>query len=412
MQNIRTGDIELIKELNENLVFRSLMRRQPISRVGLSKATRLSLSTVTKIINQFEERELILEDSVGQSSGGRRPTLLRVNSEGGYVVGINFDIVGTTIALLDLQGNIKKMVKIPTEIEGKGGEEVLQTIAEMVKKLVDDFESETGFKQKMLGVGIAVLGGVDRKTGMLMESANLGWRNVPIVPIVRRITGVQTFIEDVPKAMAIGEHWFGDANDTDSLVCVYIGGGLGIGVVINGSVYRGVTGNPGEFCHVSVVKNGPQCKCGNRGCLETFVGEVPVLRRVKEAIEMGTKTQIGDMIRGGNCLKMSHVFQAAKQGDSFAGNIVDEMVHYTSLAVSIAMTAYDPMVVVVGGPVINEGEGEFFERIKAETQAKMIKDGRELQRGIRLSALGDDALVISAAALVYEELFKISLVTQ
>src|SRR3972149_8789653 len=116
MRKIDTEDIGLN---NENLVYRTLMRRQPISRVGLSKVTRLSFPTVTKITKEFQEKELILEDSIGESSGGRKPTLLRINPQGGYVVGIHLEVLETSIALLDLEGHIKKMVKIPTDIESR-----------------------------------------------------------------------------------------------------------------------------------------------------------------------------------------------------------------------------------------------------------------------------------------------------
>jgi predicted NBD/HSP70 family sugar kinase len=408
MRNIRTGDIDLIRELNENIVFRNLMRRQPISRVGLSEVSNLSFSTVTKIITQFEERELIVEDSIGESSGGRRPTLLKINPHGGYVVGINLDVIETSIGLLDLEGNLRNLMKIPTEIEKKDSKEVLENIANAVKDLIEDFHAETGFKERVLGIGISCAGGVDLINGTLIESANLGWRDIPIARLIKEFTGLETFIEDIPKSMAIGEHWFGNAKDTDNLVWIYIGGGLGIGVVINGSVYRGVTGNPGEFCHVSVVRNGSLCNCGNRGCLETYVGEVPVLKRVREALKRGTTTNITNMLTNIDNLKLTHIFQSAKEGDIFAKEILYEMIYYTSLAVSISITAYDPGVIVLGGPVIEEGGEEFFEQIKTGAQDKMIKEERYIDLRVKQSILGENAPVISAATLVYQELFKLS----
>src|SRR3972149_2360304 len=128
MRNNRGYDVELIREINENLVLRSIMKSQPVSRVEVSRITNLSFSTVTRIINQLQAREFIIENSIGESSGGRKPTLLRVNPHGGYVVGINLDVIETSIALLDMGCNVKNLIKIPTEIENKNSEEVLLAI--------------------------------------------------------------------------------------------------------------------------------------------------------------------------------------------------------------------------------------------------------------------------------------------
>lgn len=405
--NIRTGDNELIKELNENLVFRSLMRRQPTSRVRLSKETNLTLSTVLKIVREFQEKGFITEHSIGESSGGRRPTLLRVNPEGGYVIGVNLDVLHTTVALLDLNGDVKRKIEFPTHAE-RNPEVVLQSLNEVISKLIDDFHIEKGFRDRILGVGISLPAKVDYKNGILGWSVNLGWRDVPMRSIISDACGLEVYIDDDTKAMTIGEHWFRKTGHSDNLVMIYVAGGLGIGVVINGSIYRGVTGTPGGFSHVPIVKDGPQCRCGNRGCLETFVGEVPVLSRVQEAIEKGTETTLANIVKNGEGLKLSHIFHSAREGDRFAKEIVDEMVDYTSLTISIAETAYDPGVIVLGGPVIEEGGEELFEIIKLRAQEKVIREKGFLNLRIERSILGENAPVIGAATLVYQELFKLS----
>jgi glucokinase len=114
------------------------------------------------------------------------------------------------------------------------------------------------------------------------------------------------------------------------------------------------------------------------------------------------------MVRNGSNLQLSDIFNTAREGDKFANEVLDEMVYYTSLAVSIAVTAYDPGAVVVGGPVIEECGECFFERIKTATQERMIKTERYLQKRIKRSVLGQNAPVIGAATLVYQELFKLS----
>ncbi|NIA06099.1 MAG: ROK family protein [Actinobacteria bacterium] len=393
---------QLIKDLNTTRILDIVKRSQPISRVELAEVTGLSFPTVSRIVKMLREKRLLLEYGRGKSRGGRRPTRLRLNPDASCIIGVDVDVPETTVALLDLDGKTKTFVTFSTNPQ-RGPAAFLNTLVEHIDKiLVASFLD----RRRILGLGIAVTGNVDVEKGLLVYSAKLGWRNVPLREMVSEETRIVTAIDGDVASMALGEHYFGSARDMSNLVWVCAGSGIGAALIEDGKMYRGAHGSAVELGHVTVVIDGPLCSCGKKGCLETMAGSRYVLLRLRETIADGRETLIRDLIEGKlDNLQVSHVFQAEKSGDKLAGEIVEEVASYIGLGIAMIANLVDPGVIILGGPVADAGGERFMEMVR-KFAAQGIMPERSDRLSIRASALGEQAGAVGAASLVYKEGLK------
>ena len=199
MSRIRTGNRQLIRELNTNLVINQIRQSDPVSQADIMKRTRLSAGTVTSIVKELKDREFVQDIGPGESSIGRKPTLLRFNAQARYVIGAAFFADQTHLAILDLGGNIKKQVEFPTK--PKSGPDVLfAEFCQQANRLVAD----TGVpRERLLGIGVGFEGIVDHVTGQLLLSTRFGWRNVPVKEEIERNFGIKTVVNSEGAAMAL-----------------------------------------------------------------------------------------------------------------------------------------------------------------------------------------------------------------
>src|SRR3990167_5334089 len=180
MYNIRTGNRKLMREMNKNLVLNLLRDRNSISQVEIADTTKLSAGTVASIVKELKERNFIEEVGYGESSGGRRPTMLRFNPEAQYVISVEFFADDTNVAILDLAGNIKNKSSFQTS-PGMGQKAVFEKFAQEAEGLLDELQIE---KTNVLGVGVSFEGIVDHDKGLLVLCNRFGWRNVPIKEMI------------------------------------------------------------------------------------------------------------------------------------------------------------------------------------------------------------------------------------
>jgi glucokinase len=330
---------------------------------------------------------------------------LRLNPDANYVIGIDVDVTETAAGAVNLNGDIKLSETLVTHPE-LGPEVLTDELCRYTERLI----AEQGLdKSKVIGVGIAVPGKVEPETGILVYSANLNWRNVNLKQMISEKIGIDTIVEGDAQSMALGEHFFGNGKGVNSLVWVNVSGGVGVGLIDKGTINRGEHRNAGEVGHITVLRDGPPCSCGRRGCLETMVGSSAVLSRLIKTIAKGKETLVSDIVHGRfEDLRIWHLFHAAKEGDNFAGVIVEEMAYYLGIGLSMIINLIDPGLIVIGGPVIDSGGDKFFEMVKRFASEDILAERVETL-DIRRSALGEHAGVIGAASLIYQDKFKIPL---
>jgi len=311
-----------------------------------------------------------------------------------YFVGV--DLGGTKIlaAVFDEHGKLLSREKKATKPElGLTG--VLQRVEECIHEAL---AAAALPHTAITALGIGVPGLVDTKGEIVRVAPNLRWHNVPLARLLRtRLNIPVTVVNDVQAGtLAVGE--YGAGRGLKSFVCMFIGTGLGGGIVIDGQLYRGSTGMAGEIGHMTVIpEDGPKCGCGNRGCLEAVASRGAVVRRIVREIEDGRKSVVKQLCDGDLTRIRSRILSTAyRQGDELVREVIHDVCHYTGIGAAILINALNPQAVILGGGVIEALGDRMLPRITKSAWAHVIAPSAERIR-IKDTGLGDDAGILGAA---------------
>ncbi|AME05151.1 ROK family protein [Bacillus siamensis] len=269
------ADQAFVKKVNQKLLLKEILKNSPISRAKLSEMTGLNKSTVSSQVNTLMKEHLVFEIGQGQSSGGRRPVMLVFNKKAGYSVGIDVGVDYINGILTDLEGTI--VLDQHHHLECNSPEITKDILIEMIHHFIANMpQSPYG----LIGIGICVPGLID-KNQKIVFTPNSNWRDIDLKSFIKEKFNVPVFIENEANAGAYGEKVFGAAKNHDNMIYASIGTGIGIGVIINNDLYRGVGGFSGEMGHMTIDFNGPKCSCGNRGCWELYASEKALLKSLQ-----------------------------------------------------------------------------------------------------------------------------------
>ncbi|MGD0353646.1 MAG: ROK family protein [Dehalococcoidia bacterium] len=252
-------------------------------------------------------------------------------------------------------------------------------------------------KTELMGIGIAVAGILDTRRGMVSTSPNLpGWRNVPLRDIIAARSGLATYLINDASAAALGEQRFGAGRGFDNLLYLTVSTGIGGGIIINGELYSGADGCAGELGHMTIEANGPQCHCGNFGCLEALASGWAIAKEAVTRINQGERSSIAELVDGGvDNITAETVATAARRGDKVACDIVAKAANYLGIGLANLVNIFNPELIVIGGGLSKMGN-------------MLLKPAREVikERAFRLPAqsvrivrarLGSNAGIIGAA---------------
>lgn len=269
---MQPADRYLIRALNRATVLDLIRQRGPISRATVSRLTGLSQVTVGTITAELIRVGLISEGEPESSTGGRPATPLRLNPGSFYAVGIKLMEDHLVGAVTDLESEPLGSAEAPLPSS------LPESVLEAAAGLVDHLLEITGLdRSRLLGVGIGMAGVIDGEKGICHYSPFLKWQDVAVTEIGERIIGAPVLVDNDVNTLALAERWFGVGHEVDNFLLVTLGRGLGLGVVVDGRLYRGSHGGAGEFGHTVVDASSRPCQCGNIGCLEATVAEPALL---------------------------------------------------------------------------------------------------------------------------------------
>jgi len=382
---ILTGEPELMRKINQALILDLLRNKGELSRAQISRRTKLSKATVSRVVNELIKNKLITEIGEGDSkeTGGRRPIMLTINSSDRFVVGVDLGTTNTVAAIANLKGEILKKIRVPTNKNHS-----LDTISSQVSNIVNDVIEEAEVKRKLIaGLGISVAGIVEKSTGTVKFSPNFNWENVNVAKLLEKKTGLRTIADNCTRVMAIGEIWHGKGNSFN-IFYVNLGYGIGSALVIKGKVYD----NHSEFGHISISNEKILCSCGKYGCLEAVASGNALERKANQLFK--------DI--NNKWITAKDIAERAKQGDPIAEKIFEEIGKYLGKGISFIASVFYPDKVIIGGgislagkillnPIINSFNEYTMEQIKSNTE-------------IELSSLGMDAGVYGAITMVLNQL--------
>ncbi|MDR7081108.1 putative NBD/HSP70 family sugar kinase [Arthrobacter ginsengisoli] len=387
----RMGDFNLT-------VILDAIRRSPagLSRVELAQIVGLSPQTISNISRRLLDQDLIYEAGKEGTGPGKPRTMLRLNSTGMYAVGVHLDPAVTTFVVLDLVGAVVKHSRIKTPA-GTDARAVIDTIAAEIKQLI----SESGVDPaRIAGLGIASPGPIDLEEGTVVDPPLLlGWDRVPLRDALAAATGLSTIVDKDVTSAAVAETWAGGPSGAGSFVFMYMGTGIGCGIVLNDEVVRGTSGNAGEIGHIIVDPEGAPCDCGLRGCIKSScIPQVLVAQAVEAGVLDGPLADVTGPALQESFLELC---AAAGSGDPRAAAIIDNSAVLVARAVSTITNALDVDRVVFGGPFWTCLSQRYLERIPA-----LVREGSATRKIHEIevvgTGVGEDVGAVGAACLVLE----------
>ena len=387
----RVGRPKLMKRLNRSAILELLREQGTLSRAKIARVLSLSPATVTRIVSELMEENLVLEIGTDDSTGGRRPTLLEFNYAANAIIGV--DMGGTHIvgALADLGGNILQKASLPSS-SGEGQKDGLEQLIKVIEQLIGNPRLED---QELRGIGIGAPSITLHQEGIVVWAASLGWKDLPLKKILEDRFQVPVFVENDVNLAALGESWYGTGKDIDDLVCISIGTGIGAGIVIGGKLYRGYSEAAGEAGYLVPDSSYLGKHYEQFGCIETLSAGPGIVRRALAAIERDGDTLLRELVGGDlKALTAEKVFEAARSGDLLAQEVVDETVDYLSIIVANVAAILNPELIVLGGGIARSAD------LLIEPIRQRVEGVVPVMPLIKASELGENAAVMGAIALV------------
>jgi len=386
-RKVMLGNSIAVRKWNLISIFKIIRKQGPISRVVLTEITECSAGTVSNHVRTLIEKGFVIETKKGISSGGRKPTQLMINPNKAYVFTIEIEVNQIKIVIFDLEIKVITKSIIPITYKDDYKKTLEQVFFEM-----DKMREEKNLKfDNFLGIGVAVPGLIDKENGILEFAPNLGWKNVHISKIFKDKYSIPIVLNNEAKVAAIGEREL-IYPEIDNMVFVYIAEGIGCGIILNGELYRGASGNAGEFGHITIDTNGPLCHCGNKGCWETLASESYIVNRYLKLSNSNKE------------LTKKEIYQLGKNGDKKVIEIFKEAGRNIGIGLVNIINGLSPELLVIGGGIVEIKDYIYDEIIKKLEESALSISYRSVK--IKFSKLGSLAVVYGMADLIINERIK------
>lgn len=345
MQFTRTTTRDL-RWANRLKILHHLYAAKPVSRLALSRACDLSLATVANVIADLLREGIVVEAGLVDSEGGRPTALLQINPTRGFLIGVDVSETYIHFDLFDLTLQHCATVERGLRDDENQPDQIVSQLVRGINELM----SIGGVTHSdVLGVGISLPGLVDRVAGMAVFAPNWGWRQVPVLDLLRPAVPLPLFLDNPLKACTLAELWFGAGRGIDHFLTITIGTGVGVGIAVNGALYRGATNSAGEWGHVMIERGGRLCHCGKQGCLEAYLGALGIIQTLCEHDPTS-----GLQVAHDQTATIRAIATAAQCGDPTALLTVRDTTEYLGAGVAMLVNLFNPQVIVLRGWVIEQ----------------------------------------------------------
>ena len=369
-----TGSKEMIRDINSHLVLETVLNDGPISRASISLKLGLTKATISAIVSDLIDRQLIREIGSDDTSLGRKPILLEFCKENGHILSIDLGVDTITAFTADLKGNDCGLKIYPNNYTRSN---IISGLIYIINLSLEELP-KTPFG--LTGIAIGVHGVTNGNEISFAPYYN--YTGLPIADKLSEHFGVPVFLENEANLSVIGEKCF--CYNVPNMIGLSVHSGVGAGIIINGELYSGINGNAGEIGHTIINVNGLKCPCGNHGCLEQYASERAILRTYAEG-------------RGLDKVTIEEFVSAYNFGDELAAGLVDQFILYISVAVNNLLNTFNPDVIVINsGFTINIPE--LHERIRAQLKNRMNKYCTLVPSGLQ-----DISILLGGACLIIKK---------
>jgi glucokinase-like ROK family protein len=385
-------------------VMRALRKNGQTSRAEVANITGWSRAKTSQEVNSLIEKGYLVDAGEGISKGGRKPRLLRFNSHLGYIVGIDIGATSLEIALADINGSILERAAEPADVR-QPPEDLLGRCSELILDLVI---ARGVYPEQILGIGIGVPGPVDFARGVLVAPPLMpDWENYPIRNFFKEtFPSAFVVVDNDVNIMALGEQRSGNAVNVDHFLVIKIGTGIGCGIMAGRKIHRGSDGCAGDVGHICVDKQGPICRCGNRGCLEAMAAGPAIAEKAMQAARDGKSELLRKMMEdNGGVLTPEDVNAACREGDEAALEIIRASGQMIGDVLAGLVNFFNPSHIFIGGGIANFGNHLLIAIKRAVLRRSLPLATTNL--AINFSRTGSDAGLIGAIMLALEYLFVV-----
>lgn len=390
------GEILSDKERKNLAILETIKRSGPISKADVSKITKLNIVTVSNYVNVFIEKGLVIEKGLDVSSGGRRPTMIELNPKAYYVIGIDLAVNKIIGVLTDLDAKVIAKEKSPRPKDN--AEAVINTVVDIIGRLikVPDVDSK-----KINGICIGASGVIDREAGTVRCTEGIASIYVPINNLLEQKFGIPAFIEHDATAAAYGEWSIGLGSE--ARVMLYMYSGVGCGIIINGEIYRGVSGTAGEVSLKELLDYSSNW-AANSLMLKPWDLNLGIPDEAKNAFNQQKDSKIfREVSNDVSKVTTDVIFKAAKENDKLAIELLERAGERLGVRISFLVNLLNPGVVVIGGGIEQAGP------VLIDTIKKMIKTCcfEEMAEAVKIipARLGEDSVAVGSASLVVRSVF-------
>lgn len=387
------------KKHNRDLVLKTIFDTATISRAEIARITRLTRTTVSNIVSFLIEEKLIEEVGLGESLGGKAPVLLSLIADSRYLIGVDLEQDKFIGAIINLRGEIKEQIEIPTE--KKDGQEAIDLIYQILDRLL-----ATNL-HPIIGIGIGAPGLINSTKGIVVNAVNLDWENLPLADLINARYKLPVSVLNDSQAAAVGEYFYGEEHlPHKNLIVVNIKHGIGAGILIKGKLFQGDGGGAGEIGHVVVQKDGLLCRCGKRGCLETLASTKAMLQQAKLLAPTAKNSRLP---KNSEDISLDTLKKAFYSEDTLAQDIVLRAGHYLGASIANLISILNIENIILTGEALRFGElwlqsvrsamlEAAFSKIAKDTHIKLGKIN------LRGSILGAPAsMLINDYSLLFRE---------
>ncbi|MGV2986893.1 ROK family protein [Vibrio sp. E150_011] len=359
MYMAQPGHIDHIKQVNAGRVYKLIDQYGPISRIDLSKLSGLAPASITKITRELIAAHLIHETVVQEAISRGRPAVgLQTNNQGWQFLSMRLGRGYLSIALHELGGDVLIDTKI--EIHEVDQEDVA---ARLLYEIEEFFETYNDQLDRVTSIALTLPGLVNTEQGVVLQMPHYNVANFPIGSEIFNATGLPVFVANDTRAWALAENLFGHSQDCDNSVLISIHHGVGAGIILDGRVLQGRHGNIGELGHIQVDRNGMECHCGNKGCLETVASSQAIRREVIQRIANGEASSLVEALNDDEDVSVEAICEAAANGDPLAVNVIEKLGDHLGSAIAIVINLFNPEKILIGG-VINQAKDILYPAIQ------------------------------------------------
>lgn len=387
-------DLSAIRENNLSAVLTIIRQVGSISRADLARKTHLSATTISALANVLLSSGFVRESGMGESSGGRRPILLQFDYKFRHVLGVDMGATHLVALVMDLQGQVmnRQYMRFPVMQEPEG---TMQAICQLVEQVLTNVGLSL---QQILGMGVTVPAPLEGES--LEHPSHIilpAWQGHDLLGFLQSQFPFPIYLDNDANGGAIAEKWWGRGRSFANLAYIKLGTGVGSGLIVKNEIYRGDGGTAGEIGHTTIDADGPVCRCGNRGCLESFVGATAVMGNVAHAlVEQGTTAHTQ--------LSLDEIATAVHQQEPLVSAVIEQTGTYLGIAIANLINLFNPGLIVLGGEITKTGDLLVTAVRNSAHKRAMPKAAQEAI--IAISELGDDAIAMGAATLAIDYAFQ------